>query len=185
MSKAIWLLVNHKAHQSQYKLAIAQLHVHESNSDVSDDDIASASLRPHIPDGMPVQHVHSPTSRTEYIALEKITVDQDQERQQRALLLERLKKLHFYLEVFEAAYESLTDVEKSIIEAHYIQNLSFSAILACPPPNCNLTGRNALSRKCKAAVQKMDESLRNMLVFIPEGDESLVPQKFRGHQSDH
>ena len=176
--KAQWLLENHKAHQSKEKLLAAQMKHHINLcEDESEKNfvIEGMALRRNPIDGMPPST--SFESKTESIA---ITYNDIIKRETEVFfnnLQSQLHQVRFYLLLYDAIIECLTDTERWLVESHYVQQLSFCDMLRNPPIGLKYTSKTGLYNKAQATLRKMDDILASVQIRKGQGDayECLAP----------
>lgn len=158
--KALWLLENHKAHQSSAKLLAAQLQ-HQcnksNNESEADEAIEGMALARNPITGMPP----SPSfqSRTEKIALsygEKMTHEKEAAVRE---IRSQLEQVNYHLQLYDAVMEGLTEKERWLVESHYIQQLSYFEMLKNVPDGLRCTSKTGLYNKTRSILEKMDDFL--------------------------
>lgn len=161
--RALWLLENHKTHQSRSKLLAAQLR-YQCSKDNLDSEVAATiegmALGRHPITGMPP--TPSFQNKTEKIALSYGEKMNDEKEAALRELRSQLKQVHFNLQLYDAVMEGLTDKERWLVESHYVQQLSYCEMLKNVPDGLRCTSKTGLHNRTRAPLKKMDDYLASV-----------------------
>jgi hypothetical protein len=158
--KALWLLENHKAHQSSAKLLAAQLQYQCNKATYESDAIEAIegmALARNPITGVP--SAPSLQSKTEKIALSYCERMAHEKEAAVREIRSHIEQVNYHLQLYDAVMEGLTDKEKWLVESHYIQQLSYSDMLRTIPDGLRCTSKTGLYNKTRSILKKMDDFL--------------------------